>query len=660
MQMRQKTSDLQPSQGLLTRLAKNEAGNVLIMTVFGLIPMAVAGGGAIDIGRVYLAKDHLQAACDAAVLATRKSMVGRKLNSNAMSVGQSFFNLNFPRGAFGTTNSRLWMSVQSDGAVYGSATTRNAGAVFRDMGITPEAISVTCAANLEMSNTDVVFALDTTGSMNQTNPGDSVTRLQAARTAVTGFTKLLSENLDRNVQLRFGFVPFSSNVNVGFLLKPEWMVNNWTYQSRVANGVETTTETDTWTEETQYGPWTVTSGSMKKSRSFGQAIRDPGSEIGGGGQRCKEVPPSTYNSQTTYSAWKTSAYPGGGTLKKRTATRKSTGKRYRSYISEGRCIIELTSYNNYTETRAETIIPKSGSKTRTKTDYKWLYQPVAYDVSAVKRPSRSFVVPKLGDKHTAVTVKWDGCIEERDTVRTDKFSTVPDAAYDLDIDRIPDSKETRWRPFLPALVFWRKDGFNWDLADWSTTSNSTRADKYRGGVAAVCPDRSRKLGAMNQSQVKSYVDGLTARGTTYLDIGMIWAARLASPTGLFQKENNSSSNGKPISRHIIFMTDGQIETLNYVYEAYGLSALDRRRTSPSSLPSDSDQNELVDIRFRAACEAAKAKGITVWTIAFGTELTDSLKACASKEYYFASKNAAELNSTFAAIAAEIAQLRLVK
>ncbi len=33
-------------------------------------------------------------------------------------------------------------------------------------------------------------------------------------------------------RLRFGFVPYSSNVNVGGLLSDDWVVDEWTYQSR--------------------------------------------------------------------------------------------------------------------------------------------------------------------------------------------------------------------------------------------------------------------------------------------------------------------------------------------------------------------------------------------------------------------------------------------
>src|SRR3546814_16889703 len=42
---------------------------------------------------------------------------------------------------------------------------------------------------------------------------------------------------------------------------------------------------------------------------------------------------------------------------------------------------------------------------------------------------------------------------------------------------------------------------------------------------------------------------------------MAWGARLISPTGLFASDNaKAEKNDRPISRHILFMTDGEMNT----------------------------------------------------------------------------------------------------
>ena len=65
-------------------------------------------------------------------------------------------------------------------------------------------------------------------------------------------------------------------------------------------------------------------------------------------------------------------------------------------------------------------------------------------------------------------------------------------------------------------------------------------------------------------------------------------------------------------------------------------------------------------RLGALCTAAKNKNITVWVIAFGTDLTDMLRNCASSGRAFQADNAAELNVTFSNIASQIAKLRVSK
>ena len=57
-------------------------------------------------------------------------------------------------------------------------------------------------------------------------------------------------------------------------------------------------------------------------------------------------------------------------------------------------------------------------------------------------------------------------------------------------------------------------------------------------------------------------------------------------------------------------------------------------------------------------EKTEKKNITVWVIAFGTELTSLLSDCASSNRAYQANNSAELSQTFADIAARISQLRV--
>jgi hypothetical protein len=93
-----------------------------------------------------------------------------------------------------------------------------------------------CQAGLNFSNTDVMMVLDTTGSMRQTNPGDTLPKIDALKNTIALFYSQLMASRRGESRIRFGFVPYSANVNVGGLLKSDWVVDRWSYQSRQANG----------------------------------------------------------------------------------------------------------------------------------------------------------------------------------------------------------------------------------------------------------------------------------------------------------------------------------------------------------------------------------------------------------------------------------------
>ena len=88
---------------------------------------------------------------------------------------------------------------------------------------------MTCDAEMRLPNTDVMFVLDTTGSMADTPSGDSVSKMDSLQDAVKCFYEIVarldtdatcttgtpSGGTGNQVQVRFGFMPYSTNVNVG-------------------------------------------------------------------------------------------------------------------------------------------------------------------------------------------------------------------------------------------------------------------------------------------------------------------------------------------------------------------------------------------------------------------------------------------------------------
>lgn len=531
------------------RLWNDTRGNTFMIAAAAMVPMLAMVGSGIDMSRGYLARTRLQEACDAGVLATRKKIGSTVITNNviptdAAAAGNRFFNLNFQDGAYGTTNRTFTMTLLSNYTINGTATATVPTSVMKLFTIDNLPITVNCSAQFNYSNSDIMMVLDTTGSMNDTNPGDTSSKISVLRQVVKDFYTSVEATKGQDTRIRYGFVPYSTNVNVGFLLKSGWMVNQNNYETR-------------------------------------------------------SVP------------------PGGNNGKWRYASRSINLNKLKNGNSDA-----LYSGGTITEKIAGT--PSSPLNT---------------------------------------TLTYGGCIEERATYVIDDYNNVDlTRARDLDIDAVPVSNnpDTQWRPLLPELAYLRgiTNWGNYLYGSWSPGSVDY-SDDYTNASAlgfAACPAKARKLAEMTATDVNTYVNSLVAAGSTYHDIGMIWGGRLISPTGLFAAEN-AEINGRPTTRHLIFLTDGETSPLEYSYDSYGVEPLSQKRWNSGSKYT---LTQTVENRFTVACNQVKNKNVTVWTIGFGTAVTDLMKNCAGPGHWFQASNSKQLADAFAAIAASIGDLRIIK
>jgi hypothetical protein len=246
---------------------------------------------------------------------------------------------------------------------------------------------------------------------------------------------------------------------------------------------------------------------------------------------------------------------------------------------------------------------------------------------------------------------------ERDTVSTITASsglTIPTNAFDLNVNLIPTSDATRWRPQWGEVSF---------LRSTATGSFTRTAQGSRGGFSVVtnnldaCPAEARRLQAFSRTAMRTYVNGLAAEGATYHDIGMIWGARMLSSGGIFADSPNSF-NSMPVGRHIIFMTDGELAPNDLVHGAYGVEYMDQRVTGSVDAPQMYERHLQ---RFRMACNAAKSMNMSIWVIAFGTALTQDMTDCASNaQQASTATNRQQLIDRFTQIGQNIGALRLVQ
>jgi len=224
---------------------------------------------------------------------------------------------------------------------------------------------------------------------------------------------------------------------------------------------------------------------------------------------------------------------------------------------------------------------------------------------------------------------------------------MPAGAWDLDVATVPYDDATKWRPMWPEMVYAR----GVPAPELNSVNNYGRPDSYCSAQPAS------KLAVRTRQNVQDYVDDLNPDGSTYHDLGMVWGIRMLSPLGIWGSENTTAPNNKPISRHLIFMTDGQMAPRDDIYSAQAYEDADRKLMG-STTPTTSNLTTRHNARFQALCNLARANNISVWTVAFGTSAPTNLTSCADPGQSYIATNAAALQSQFQVIASKIAKLRL--
>jgi Flp pilus assembly protein TadG len=698
---------LKKAGGFLSRLRRDETGNVIAIMAAAVVPVIGLVGGGVDMSRLYLAQTRLQAACDAGSLMGRKVMAGGAWSDSsykARTQAIQAFDANFEPGGFGTgTVTKLF--TESGGKVTGTASVEVPMTLMKVFGQEERTINVQCSSEMRIPNSDVMFVLDTTGSMDQAANGRSVTSTNLAKiTELKRATKCFYETLtQKNIddvtptqcgetadpvetasntsQIRFGFVPYSIDVNVGRLLPLNFMANTWNYQTRKANwtvdpdnsyslgAVSALTQNGTPTSVPTNGSFAnvannvvINGNTFLKTVSVSKAPLDcatltvPATQTTGptvnGPYQTGTTPTPVYPATTvpvTYQKKVTS-----GTVQYRYNPQSTPASKNKQCTLQAKSDSAVVT-TNYDATLPVTWIPKNIFDN-------WTYGQFAVDVSALKNTANnswnnSLSLP-LGTNGVASTVTWDGCIQER---QTDKTMTTWDTsdtstAKDMAIDLIPSQADatTLWGPRLNILYTRTDSGGNRTLNNVTTTGNFSKP------ATPVCPAEAKLYQVWDPAVYKTYINNITTGGNTYHDIGMLWGARLMSPTGIFAA-NNAVANDN-VQRHMIFMTDGDTNTSTDTLGAYGYPWYDRLQTNSSSPPTNTQLDDLVDARTAALCTAIKNKNITLWVVSYGNGVSAStetrLENCATPGKYFAYVPGQSLTAQFKQIAAQISALRL--
>ena len=165
------------------------------------------------------------------------------------------------------------------------------------------------------------------------------------------------------------------------------------------------------------------------------------------------------------------------------------------------------------------------------------------------------------------------------------------------------------------------------------------------------------------STLTTAANALQANGDTNILEGVMWGWRVLSPGQPFTQ---GKAYGAPNNRKvIILMTDG-MNNYNGVnnmddsyYFTYGFA---RNGLLGQATTNNSTLNSLLDAKTLQACTNAKAMGIVIYTIGFGSGADGSaplLQSCATDPtYYYAPVNSSDLDPVFQKIAQSINNLRI--
>ncbi|MFM6950390.1 MAG: pilus assembly protein TadG-related protein [Novosphingobium sp.] len=621
----------------MTNLVQSTAGNVLPIVAAGLVALLALIGGGIDIGRAYIAQSRLQAACDSAVMAGRKSVKSGTYNDAAKAVASNYFATNFVAASEGTSTPTFTSQLQTGGiTVTGTASATLSTAIMKIFGINTLNLSVACSAtesNIK-AYTDIMMVLDT--SVSPSLPS----RLSDLGAAMKSFyTKMDGYAQANSARIRYGFVPFSSSVNVGNLLmqtNPSYMATTHTIQSRAWVNFPTPGPT-----ATPFNDFITLPKGPKVTGTTGYPTR----------AACNATQPADVDWYTTGPStkppyiWGVLRYSDIVTYQV-TIAKTQIPQQSISYTcpqgSDGKYY--PTSQVSYREARySETDIRAPVIITKITDPYEWMVlHPVPYDVSAYLNGSTVAALSGVSSKGGPAYVysTWAGCIEERQTVATNSFSFTsgqgisPAAALDLNIDAAPTSDPaTKWKPLWPEVAHMRSDASN---------------------PPAACPRSAQLLTEMTQVDFDAYAGSLTGAGPAYYDLGLIWGARMSSPQGIFGANvNDMPTNAQKVTRHVIFVVGNAPAPAMNIYSAYGIETYDQRITGTTGSTELASRHRS---RYLAVCEAIKDKGIRLWIVAYGTPLTSDLTTCASANSTFAAANTTSLGAAFDSIAATLDSL----
>ncbi len=229
----------------------------------------------------------------------------------------------------------------------------------------------------------------------------------------------------------------------------------------------------------------------------------------------------------------------------------------------------------------------------------------------------------IGDHRDWLTVDqqarnpWQGCVQARSgaqALNDDPPSAGPFEPFEILEDG----------PFPPG-----NSPFGWSWPDFVAL------------FMDLCPPPLLPLKGDKQ-QILDAIDGLTAQGSTRIDMGARWGWRVLSRRweGLWGEDPRKPAD--EVIPAMVIMTDGMHQTWSYIDEVDEAGA---------------------DANLLQLCQSIKDEGTVLYTITFQAPAgaSDLMEQCAtSSAHYFESPTSEDLSNAFHTIAGELSALRLAE
>lgn len=184
-----------------------------------------------------------------------------------------------------------------------------------------------------------------------------------------------------------------------------------------------------------------------------------------------------------------------------------------------------------------------------------------------------------------------------------------------------------------------------DGITYETVSGVTSAIQFPAVSYNSCPAPIVEL-TESTADLKNGIAAMNAKGSTYIGEGVAWGRRVLSKAEPFTKGKNFGSLGANVRHEKILMvlTDGD-------------------NVSGPSFPQHNANGSVGNDYTEQACDQARAAGITIYSIVFGTNVSNTGKAvmvdCAGgASGYFEAANSVALQAVFDEILAKLVALRL--